>query len=100
MFVSHMKAIVAGLVVVIGFTAGSCKKHHDAVSSAVINDSTVTSARDIYLWYNNIPASFNASSFANPSDIMNAIRAFSSEPGYTTPVDRWSFAMLKTDWDN
>jgi C-terminal processing protease CtpA/Prc len=95
-----MKATVAGLVVVIGFTVMSCRKHHDVVSSEVINDSTLTSARDIYLWYNNIPASFNAGSYTDPNSIMNAIRAFSSEPGYTTPVDRWSFAMLKTDWDN
>lgn len=95
-----MKAIVAGLVVVMGFSAISCKKHHDDVSSEVINDSTLTFSRDIYLWYKNIPASFDASTYSDPNSIMTAIRAFSTEPGYSTPVDRWSFAMLKSDWDN
>jgi C-terminal processing protease CtpA/Prc len=31
---------------------------------------------------------------------MEAIRAYSIEPGFSSPVDRWSFAMKKTDWDN
>jgi hypothetical protein len=31
---------------------------------------------------------------------MQGIRAFSSEPGFNLPVDRWSFAMLKRDWED
>lgn len=31
---------------------------------------------------------------------MQAIRQYSNEPGFTEPVDRWSFAMLQKDWDN
>lgn len=30
---------------------------------------------------------------------MEAIRPFSVEPGFSQPVDRWSFAMKKTEWD-
>ena len=61
-----MKAIVAGLVVVIGFSLVGCKKHSGGVSREVLNDSTLTYARDIYLWYNNIPASFKYG-VSNPS---------------------------------
>jgi carboxyl-terminal processing protease len=93
-----MKAIVAGLVV-IGFMFVGCKKHHDTVSREVLNDSTLTYARDIYLWYNNIPASFNARNYNDPNAVMEAIRPYSAEPGFTTPVDRWSFAMLKSEWE-
>jgi hypothetical protein len=31
---------------------------------------------------------------------MTAIRNYSTEPGFSTPVDRWSFAAKKSDWDN
>src|SRR4051812_31588504 len=94
-----MKAIVAGLVVVIGFTMVSCSKNHDVISVEVKNDTTVNYARDIYLWYDHIPATFEAHSFADPNGVMEGIRSYSVEPGFTMPVDRWSFAILKSDWD-
>ena len=31
---------------------------------------------------------------------MEAIRKYSSEPGFPQPVDRWSFAMKQAEWDN
>jgi carboxyl-terminal processing protease len=31
---------------------------------------------------------------------MTAIRQYSNEPGFSKPVDRWSFAMKQKDWDN
>jgi carboxyl-terminal processing protease len=65
-----------------------------------IKDSTLLYSRDIYLWYSQIPSSFNAQTYADPNAIMTAIRAYSSEPGFTAPVDRWSFAAKKQDWDN
>lgn len=95
-----MKAIVAGLVVALSCSVAGCQKHNDVVSNEVKNDSTLNDARDIYLWYNYIPASFNSRNYADPNAIMEGIRAYSQEPGFSTPVDRWSFAMLKTDWDN
>jgi len=68
-------------------------------SAAVIKDSSILLARDIYLWNTQIPASFNAQSYSGPDAIMTAIQPYSMEPGFSTAVDRWSFAMKKTEWD-
>ncbi|MEP6597548.1 MAG: S41 family peptidase, partial [Ginsengibacter sp.] len=65
-----------------------------------IKDSVLLYSKDVYLWYNQIPSTFNARSFADPIAIMTAIRQYSIEPGFSTAVDRWSFAMKKTEWDN
>ena len=65
-----------------------------------LKDSVVLYTQDIYLWYSQIPASFNGRSYADPDKIMNAIRNYSIDPGYSTPVDKWSFAIKKTEWDN
>lgn len=95
-----MKTVVSGLAFVIAFTVVSCKKNHDVVSSEVKNDTAATYARDIYLWHNNIPNTFDAHNFPDPNAVMEGIRAFSEEPGFTAPVDRWSFAILKSEWEN
>lgn len=63
-------------------------------------DSAILIARELYLWNTQIPANFNARSYADPTKIMEAIRPYSKEPGFTNPVDRWSFGVLKTEWDN
>ncbi|OQP57511.1 S41 family peptidase [Niastella populi] len=94
-----MKTIVAGAVIFIGLSVVSCRKNHDVISREVKNDTAANYARDIYLWYNNIPGSFDAHEFSDPNGVMQGIRAFSEEPGFNTPVDRWSFAMLKSEWD-
>jgi len=94
-----MKTIVAGAII-IGFTLVSCRKNHDVVSSEVKNDTAANYAREIYLWHNNIPTSFNAHLFSDPNAVMEGIRAFSAEPGFNMPVDRWSFAILRTEWEN
>lgn len=65
-----------------------------------LKDSSLFYAREIYLWYNQIPSSFNPRNYADPDKIMEAIRQYSKEPGFTAPVDRWSFAMKKVDYDN
>ena len=65
-----------------------------------LKDSTVFYSRDIYLWYAQIPASFNGQTYADPDKIMTAIRSYSIEPGFTQPVDRWSFGIKKAEWDN
>jgi hypothetical protein len=95
-----MKTIVAGAVIFIGLSVVSCRKEHDVVSREVKNDTAANYARDIYLWHNNIPGSFDAHNFSDPNGVMQGIRAFSSEPGFNLPVDRWSFAMLKRDWED
>lgn len=79
----------------------SCKKSSSGGSNSDrLKDSTILYARDIYLWYDKIPASFNARNYDDPDAIMEAIRAYSSEPGFTGPVDRWSFAVTKKVWDD
>lgn len=63
-------------------------------------DSTLIYTRDIYLWNEKIPASFNARNYSDPSAIMTAIRQYAIEPGFTSSVDRWSFAIGKKEWDD
>jgi carboxyl-terminal processing protease len=69
-------------------------------SANSIKDTTLSYAKDIYLWYTQIPTSFNAQTYADPNKIMEAIRQYSNEPGFSTPVDKWSFAMKQTEWNN
>lgn len=70
------------------------------LSANALKDTTLAYSRDIYLWYNQIPATFNAQTYADPSAIMTALRQYSTEPGFSTPVDKWSFAINKSEWDN
>jgi carboxyl-terminal processing protease len=103
------------LCVVASFTIlSSCKKNKDVLAvdtggsgsnsgaestTSQMKDSVLMLSRDVYLWNSQIPGSFNAQSYADPSSIMTAIRPYSIEPGFSTAVDRWSFAMKKTEWD-
>jgi len=87
--------------------ATSCKKSDDPGPGGggpplrdKVKDSAVDIARDIYLWYTQIPTGFNGQSYADPDKIMAAIRQYSKEPGFTNAVDRWSFAAKKSDWDD
>lgn len=108
-----------GLLVVCAAVLGiaSCKKNKDEIattptttpgtvdttstlSATVLKDSILYYSRDLYLWNTQIPASFDAQSFADPEKLMEGIRPYSKEPGFSSAVDRWSFAMKKTDWDN
>jgi carboxyl-terminal processing protease len=90
------------LIALVIVTATACKKNKDSNTSQAdkIKDTTIEYARDIYLWYDKIPASFNARSYSNANAIMEAIRAYSIEPGFTAPVDRWSFAVDQAEWDD
>lgn len=82
----------------------SCRKNDSSGSGTStadkIKDTTISYTRDIYLWYSQIPGNFNARSYADPNAIMEAVRAYSQEPGFTNPVDRWSFAIKQAEWDN
>lgn len=87
-------------VAAVGFTA--CKKDNSSSGGGTgksIVDSSVLIARDYYLWYNQIPANFSTSGFSDPNDVMEGIRPYSMESGFTSAVDRWSFGVLKTEWD-
>lgn len=94
----------------------SCKKNNDVLAvnplvpvvdsiagggtnSSKIKDSVLLLTRDIYLWNTQVPGSFNAQYYSDPASIMTAIRPFSIEDGFSSAVDRWSFAMKKTEWD-
>ncbi len=65
-----------------------------------LKDTALAYSKDIYLWYNQIPSSFNARTFTELDKLMTGIRQFSTEPGFSQPVDRWSFAIKKKEWDN
>ena len=71
-----------------------------AAVSDLVKDSALLNTRDLYLWYSQIPATFKAHDYADPGKLMDAIHPYSIESGFTAPVDRWSFGMLKKDWDN
>ena len=90
----------------------SCKKNKDTIAptpliqtpdstaiAAKIKDSTLLIAKDFYIWYNQIPSTFNAQSYIDPNAVMVGLRAYSNEPGFNSAVDRWSFGVLKTDWN-
>ena len=85
----------------------SCKKNSDVVTPAApgsaedkLKDTVVLNSKDIYLWYNQIPSTFNGRNFTDPNAIMEELRQYSIEPGFTDPVDRWSFAVKQAEWDN
>ncbi len=87
----------------------SCKKDKDSVDNPnppattdadKIKDSAIAYTRDIYLWYSQVPADFKQRNYSDPNKIMEAIRTYSKEPGFTNPVDRWSFAIKQEEWDN
>jgi hypothetical protein len=94
----------------------SCKKNNDmlattpagtpstpgttvAPSTDMMKDSALLLSKDIYLWNNQIPATFDAKNYTDLNKVMEAIRPYSNEPGFPQAVDRWSFAMKKTEWD-
>ncbi|RYY09611.1 MAG: hypothetical protein EOO04_38135, partial [Chitinophagaceae bacterium] len=65
-----------------------------------IKDTVLGYSQDIYLWFEQIPSTFKPRTYADPNKIMTAIREYSVEPGFSKPVDRWSFAMKKAEWDD
>ncbi|MGN6165571.1 MAG: S41 family peptidase [Flavisolibacter sp.] len=71
-----------------------------ATSADALKDSALLYTKDIYLWYSQIPSSFNAGSYDDPDKIMTAIRQYSTEPGFSGPVDKWSFGIKQAEWDN
>ncbi len=103
------------LIIMLGLSIfTSCKKNNDTATTPTpppptptpivsaedkVKDTTLLYARDIYLWYAQIPATFNARSYADPDAIMKAIRQYSIEPGFPNPVDRFSFAAKQAEWN-
>ena len=62
-------------------------------------DFALLHARDLYLWYNQIPLPLFTSGFTDLGALMESIRHYSIESGFSASVDRWSFTMKKTEWD-
>jgi carboxyl-terminal processing protease len=89
----------------------SCQKESDEAAPAptpeptqpsaadLIKDSTLEISRELYLWYKQIPTTFKPRSYDGPVEIMEAIRQYSTEPGFDKPVDKWSFAVKQQEWD-
>jgi carboxyl-terminal processing protease len=105
------KTLVPALSLALLFTA--CKKEDSLTQNNFnpppventgsvdkLKDSTLIYTKDIYLWQDKIPTTFNAQTYADPSAIMTAIRQYSIEPGFSGPVDRWSFAIGQQEWNN
>lgn len=83
------------------FFVVSCRKNDAGPSPKdKLNDEALELARENYLWFDQIPSNFDASAYNDPAGVMAAIRVFSNEPGFTEPVDDFSFAMQKFEWDN
>jgi len=83
----------------------SCKKNNDVATQPTpvedkLKDTVVLDSKDVYLWYNQIPSTFNGRIYDDPNAIMEAIRQYSVETGFTGPVDRWSFAVKQSEWDD
>lgn len=110
---SSLKSIVWVLAItMLGVTA--CRKNKDVAATSTTTGSTVANSlpdsvlkdsilyytRGIYLWNKSIPANFNPQTYASPIELMQGIRPYSIEPGFSNPVDRWSFAIKQTDWNN
>ncbi len=108
-----MKRFILIISCAIGIFVMGCKKTSDPspnpapppptpVPTAVdkMKDTVLLYSREIYLWYKNIPDTFNPRIYADPDAIMTAIRKYSSEPGFSKPVDRYSFGILQSDWNN
>ncbi len=105
-----MKRILT-LSLLLGLFITSCKKDKGtddttppppppASAADKVKDTSLMIAREAYLWYKQIPANFNPRQFADPDGVMTAIRPYSKEPGFTNPVDRWSFGILQSEWDD
>src|SRR5450755_3058921 len=100
-----LNPIIALIILIALFS--SCKKTKNTptppptdstILAAKAKDSALLDSRDFYLWYSDIPSTFNAQSYNDPNAVMVAIRDYSNEPGFGV-VDQWSFGILKTDWN-
>lgn len=99
-----------GVAILAAGIVASCKKT-DVQPNAVtptapvatapnLKDTALSYTRDIYLWADKIPATVTANSFTDLSAMMTSIRQYSTEPGFSGPVDRWSFAIGQAEWNN
>lgn len=97
-----MKRIALFLVTCILLVNAGCRKNNtnEPTTSSAVMDTAWSYTKELYLWYKSLPANLNLRSYDDPNELMQAIRKYSIEPGFSDPVDRWSFALKKTEWDN
>ncbi|HRN55469.1 MAG TPA: S41 family peptidase [Agriterribacter sp.] len=102
----EMKNIALLFFSAVLLSAAGCRKDNnpsgntDNTTENKVKDTAWTYAKELYLWDRYLPSGFNARSYADPDAIMKALRPYSTEPGFADPVDRWSFAIKKTEWDD
>ncbi|MEJ7610111.1 MAG: S41 family peptidase [Ferruginibacter sp.] len=70
-----------------------------AATMAQLNQTAFIKTQDWYLWNTQLPATYDGAAFADPVAVMSDIRRYSTEAGFPGAVDRWSFAMKKTEWN-
>jgi carboxyl-terminal processing protease len=64
-----------------------------------IIDTSAAYSHQLYLWTSKLPENYSYS-HNDLNSFMRWIRNYSIEPGFSGPVDRWSFAVVKSEWDN
>ncbi len=81
-----------------------CRKNNNnpdgGGSGSAVMDTAWAYTQEIYLWYKSLPGNFDTRSYSDPNELMQSIRKYSIEPGFSEPVDRWSFALKKSEWDD
>jgi C-terminal processing protease CtpA/Prc len=99
-----MKKTILGVsLMILSFVA--CKKDETTpavVAKADVRDSVYYLATELYLWREQLPTvvNFKPTSYATAEDAMTKVRTYSPLGSTGKNVDRWSFAMKKSDWDN
>lgn len=99
---SISKFAIAGLVA-FSVLAVSCKQNDldpqnsttttPTTATADIRDSLWAYMQDVYLWYDKLPATFDARSYSDPESEMDALRAYQT-------LDRWSFVEKASDFNS
>lgn len=95
--------LVLGICVLVIVAGTACKKDNNGGGSGptkALNDTAWAYAQELYLWYKTLPRTLNTSSMKDPNAVMEALRPYSTEPGFSDPVDRWSFAVTKKEWND
>lgn len=107
-----MKKIVLLLTIIAPFLMG-CPNKKDVLDpnnppvTDKVMDTAIAYTQDIYYWNKQLPANMTTSQFKSLDSLMNFIKKYSRDTVYDNGVktskirnvDRWSFAILKSEWD-
>jgi carboxyl-terminal processing protease len=92
-----MKPLKVLMIATLLVSFGACKKKSKERSyDEIVMDTVVSYTKEIYLWNTQLPATLPGKT---PTEVMTNIRQYSIEPGFSGPVDRWSFAISKDEWN-